>query len=377
MVSSEAESTGWRASTAYYHTCPQLRVTEISNAAAGALALYSRVDCHDRAAVPVVTFAPPSAAAAALDDLLLHELWASLASTSAAGGQLAKFHLFEDSACDNWAESPAAFSPEQLERLHAFVRGRLFDAWRALTPELSRLSGTFELFNPAHGANMGWHQDGHAAGEYVAHYYLGTEPGVPVDEAMGWFEVALPPHDAREAAEETTSAAAVQQTDDDEPIYGVDLDGGDDLRSRVARANFVPFELLAAASQRLVVFEDAAVLHRTPLTAHARAQLQSGRQRPIARLVVYGLSRAGDTLGFAPPPTPTPPQEGGEPRPRPRPVELALPPGLCRAVEAYARATDTGESESAAVFEAALDAYVAGDADVVRFLAADALISNM
>jgi len=351
--------------TAAQRHAPQLRVAEISTDAAGAIALYSHVDCSSTTAAPLLTIAPPSAAAAAEDDRFLHELWSSLASTSASGGQFARFHLFEDSASDHWAESPACFSPDQLERLRAFVRGRLFDAWRALTPDLSRLSGTFELFNPAHGANMGWHQDGHAAGEYVVHYYLGPEPGVPVDEAMAWFEVALPPRVAQEA---------VEATDDEEPIYAIDLDGGDDLRSRVARSNFVPLELMVAASQRLVVFEDAAVLHRTPLTAHARASLQSGRQRPIARLVVYGSSRAGDTLGFAPPP---PPREGGEPRPRPRPVELALPPGLCRVIEAYARATDTGEKESTAAFEAAFDAYVAGDAEVVRFLAADALLNSM
>ena len=109
------------------------------------------------------------------------------------------------------------------------------------------------------------------------------------------------------------------------------------------------------------------MLHRTPLTAHARAQLQSGRQRPIARLVVYGASRDGDTLGFAPPP----PREGGGPRPpRPLPVELALPPGLCRCIAAYAEKSD-------APFEAAFDAYVAGDAEIVRFLAADALLDSM
>ena len=54
-------------------------------------------------------------------------------------------------------------------------------------------------------------------------------------------------------------------------------------------------------TQRLVIFEDAAVVHRTPLTAHALVELQAKRQRPIVRVVFCGSSADGQSLGFVPP----------------------------------------------------------------------------
>lgn len=43
------------------------------------------------------------------------------------------------------------------------------------------------------------------------------------------------------------------------------------------------------------------MVHRTPLTAHALAELQAKRQRPIVRVVFCGSSADGQSLGFVPP----------------------------------------------------------------------------
>ena len=53
----------------------------------------------------------------------------------------------------------------------------------------------------------------------------------------------------------------------------------------------------SAAQRRLVIFEDAVALHRTPLSAYAAGDaLQRERRRPIARIVFHGVSATGDTL---------------------------------------------------------------------------------
>ena len=166
----------------------------------------------------VLAISPPCAAEALDDDCFLHELWASLSDTNPGGGAIARFALFADGSQDSWTEA-SSYSPEQLARLRSFVRARLFDVWHGMAPELARLSGTFEMMNPAHGANMGWHQDGHGAGEYITHYYLGSPAGPgeasaprPVAEGTGWCEVALPPlgADTAEAvAEAVVEAVAV------------------------------------------------------------------------------------------------------------------------------------------------------------------------
>jgi hypothetical protein len=69
-------------------------------------------------------------------------------------------------------------------------------------------------------------------------------------------------------------------------------------------ARIAPPQVLFTTSgptQRLVIFEDAAVVHRTPLTAYALAELQAKRQRPIVRVVFCGSSADGQSLGFVPP----------------------------------------------------------------------------
>ena len=310
---------------------------------------------------PLLAISPPPAADASADDRFLHELYSSLSETNPAGGQIARFELFVDQQQDRWTE-PSSFNPEQLERLRRFVRSRLFDVWRALSPQLAKLTGTFEMMNPAHGANMGWHQDGHAAGEYIGHYYLSS--GGPAEapehrtvaEGTGWCEVALPPlePDAVEAAPDAEAMMGGEEADE-EVVYELDFrsDGGLS-RGGVSRASFVPFAVgRPTAAQRLVLFEDAKVFHRTPLTAYSLRDLQASRQRPMARFVLYGSSGAGDAVGLSVPAHAAAMTD----------VELALPTGLRRFVEDYAAQPGVSRTK-------ALDAYVAGDSDLVRHLVA-------
>ena len=296
-----------------------------------------RNSADDSRSAPLVAISPPPALEANTDDEFLHELHALWASRTAAGGTIASFTLHLDASLDGSQLGPVGgLAPAQLQRLRLFLRARLLDVWRALMPALARMSASVELFNPAHGANMGWHKDGHGPSEYIAHYLLGD-----VDEGLGWLEVALPPR-----------AAADNDNDDGEESYTVDLGADDDAERRaISRATFLPFGLTTTAGQRLVVFEDARAMHRTPLTAHARAELQARRQRPMARVVFHGADANGDAVGF-----PTPRAAAAAPA-------AALPAGLRRAVEGYAAAA------GATSFADALEAYVRGDADVVAFVA--------
>ena len=321
----------------------------------------------------VLAISPPCAAEALDDDCFLHELWASLSDTNPGGGAIARFALFADGSQDSWTEA-SSYSPEQLARLRSFVRARLFDVWHGMAPELARLSGTFEMMNPAHGANMGWHQDGHGAGEYITHYYLGSPAGPgeasaprPVAEGTGWCEVALPPlgADTAEAvAEAVVEAVAVggdgegegEDEEEEEAVYELDFrsDGGLN-RAGISRTNFVPFAIgSSTAAQRLVVFEDAGVFHRTPLTAYALPDLQASRQRPMARVVCYGTSSEGNEVRFE--------QPVHAAAPTPTSAAAALPAGLHRALEAYAASQPQWELADA------LDAYLRGDGELVRFL---------
>ena len=335
------------------------------------VAMYARLGAKHSS---VLTISPPCTAEALDDDCFLHELWASLSDTNPGGGAIARFALFTDGSHDSWTEA-SSYSPKQLARLRSFVRARLFDVWHGMAPQLARLSGTFEMMNPAHGANMGWHQDGHGAGEYITHYYLGSPAGPgeasaprPVAEGTGWCEVALPPLGAETAEAEAVAEAVFAavggdgegegegEGEDEEAVYELDFrsDGGLN-RAGISRANFVPFAIgSSTAAQRLVVFEDAGVFHRTPLTAYALPDLQAMRQRPMARVVCYGTSSDGSELRFE--------QPAHAAAPTPTSAADALPAGLHRALEAYAA------SQPQWGLADALDAYLRGDAELVRFL---------
>ena len=133
--------------------------------------LYRNSADESRSA-PLVAISPPQAVDAGADDEFLHELHALWASrTAAAGGTIASFTLHLDASLDGSQLGPVGgLAPAQLQRLRLFLRARLLDVWRALTPALARMSASVELFNPAHGANMGWHKDGHGPSEYIVHY---------------------------------------------------------------------------------------------------------------------------------------------------------------------------------------------------------------
>ena len=230
-------------------------------------------------------------------------------------------------------------SATETNLLLSFVRRRIFNVWRGVLPSLSRLHCTFEIFNPANGANMGWHQDGHPSGTFIAHYALPSSQNTN----MNWFEVALPPSE--------------NGCEPDDAQYALELFTDHNMIGRINPHNFVPFPFDCPSQQRIVVLEDAACYHRTPLTAHAVRGLQQEQHRPIARFVFYGVCDDGSAANFsglsAAPDGSTTQQNQ---------LHL-LPDGLHQAVDRFALQTTRRRT-----FEEALALYVAGDPDVVEWL---------
>jgi hypothetical protein len=331
--------------------------------------------------VPLLTISPPERVEAEADHQLLCGIWAS---QTVVAGNMMTFRLHAD--CVNDQCTGHGFSECAVADLQNFLRRRVLDVWRSLVPSLVTMSGSFEIFNPAHGANMGWHQDGHEPGEYIAHYYL--QPGLPSTSraSMAWSEVALPQSTAVASTrgdERTETAPGLDEGGgDDETLYALHFGVDEAQRSRVSRDCFVPFGVgAAAAEQVLVVFEDAAVFHRTPLTAHALPALQAERERPIARIVFHGAAADGSPISL-PSPAPSLEDSGVAGGPDPRldaHLNVSLPAGLRDAVEAYAQHSASRRtvavsqpgphnSEPSALMMASLDAYVAGDDEMVQFL---------
>ena len=326
--------------------------------------------------VSLLTISPPSRSDAERNDRFLNELWLSRRSHP-AGGQIARLQLHEDPSCDRWAEA-ATYSPDQLDSIASFLRSRIFNVWKGLMPQLARASASFELFNPAHGANMGWHRDGHGKGEFIAHYYLrpSTAPGDACDEvlseaateAMDWFEVAMPL-----AAD--SPGGKEEDEEEGEEVYALDFCADAARDSAISRACFIPFEIGRAAVQRLVVFEDSSLFHRTPLTAHAVGRLQGDQRRPIARVVFYGFTILGDAVGFS-----HPPSSALAGKAHAQQVAVPLPRGLRHTLEAYVTekqfldqssevdASGSGRGLASTALKDALDDYIAADAKVVSFL---------
>ena len=242
------------------------------------------------ATAPLVSVGPPELSVAHAHDTYFSKLWARH-EASGKDHSFAKFHLGLNPDCDSLT---CISLIDEHGSLCQLLRARLFDVWKAMAPTLREVDGTFELFNPAHGANMGWHQDGHCRGDYIAHYYISSvvneETGSSTPVPMDWFEVAMPPM----ASDEDTT---------EEEQFSVDFGSGAYTEAcRIAASKLVFFPI-GSASQQMVIFEDAAVYHRTPLTAHAIGDLHSRRQRPIARFVFHGTSLEGYPLAFGPPPS--------------------------------------------------------------------------
>ena len=246
-----------------------------------------------------------------------------------------------DRADDRFEGVPASLTcpgkPPLLDVLREVLHTNLVAVWRQLHPELHVVRGNFEIFTPGNGANMGWHQDGNVPGMFVVHFYLTPERGADASAAgttgcadacdaaaapacspppppplrMDWFEVALTPPPA-----------------EDEVGYDIFGLGGDDVsRAQACASNFLAFPY-----SHIVVFEDAALFHRTPLSARRHPAHNGGRgtaachdpKRPpgrlIARATFYGCDRAGNELGLASPEGDTAWSDERAPR--------ELPPGL-------------------------------------------------
>lgn len=203
-----------------------------------------------------------------------------------------------------------------------------------MAPDLEAVKGNFEIFNPGFGANMAWHRDGFLPGTYLAHCYLD-----PSDETMNWLEVALPerPERGQRSAEFDECALAFLHDDSAQ-------------KDCIDRHNFIPFPMRGALGA-LLVFEDAEVFHRTPLTALAGGHAR----RPVARVDFYGRSADGTELAFR---RPEADACGWSPL---QPVEL---PGALHGVCAeYAERCRKGGAQ--VDLPGALDAYIAGEAQLV------------
>ena len=157
----------------YEHLLPfdisaDLCVTDID-----CISLYGHVKHQEgrRSGAALVAIPPPNRMAAEADHCFLTELWAAQAEFA---GKMPKFHLHRDSysSRDEWTEH-AGFAPAHLTRLAQLLRTRIFDAWLAVAPDLEHMSGSFEIFNPAIGANMCWHRDGVQSARHVdSHCHL-------------------------------------------------------------------------------------------------------------------------------------------------------------------------------------------------------------
>lgn len=246
--------------------------------------------------MPCLTIAPKDPAERAEQHrwmLSLHEQLKEITASYKLHADPALDTIELDESCAS-RKNIAVFS-NAAGRLKAFLRANVFDTWAALQPELSTVTGSFEIFNPRIGSNIEWHTDGWVAGTYLAHYY----PDQGGDAAMNWFEVALPePLEARRGDADYAAEGF------DEEECALDFLSDDAPRkATIAPDNFLPFSL---HEQKLVVFEDSEVYHRTPLTARAFPDIHC--RRPIVRIDFYGRSsHGGETMAFR-----QPAAEGGE-----------------------------------------------------------------
>jgi hypothetical protein len=299
----------WRAA------CPHeveaiAREVRLPSGSACTVTSYQRHSSRVSNAAAVLTFSAPEAQLAGAH----HALLAELSEGTPVCGRTVDFSLFALEEEDHWgrqrqqqtattqadAEARTAastgLSVDQLHRLHAFLRSRLLEPWLCLAPRLHTMRGSLEFFNPSIGANMGWHQDGHESGCFIAHFYLpgdiSTDPETE-EAAMDWFEVALPPCDNMEAMDGDEDDA-----DEEDAVYGVEFVTDEAPKALCRPSNFLAFSFAAAALQPIVIFEDAGCYHRTPLTALAVPKLQERRRRPVVRMVFYALDVGGNSVGF-------------------------------------------------------------------------------
>jgi hypothetical protein len=99
--------------------------------------------------------------------------------------------------------STASEAREAHSLVASFLRSHVFDAWRALHPELDTVRGRFYIFDPfikdLEGAsvNTEWHQDRYSlvrGDDFFAHYYFDDDLQ-PNEASVGgtdWAELSLP-----------------------------------------------------------------------------------------------------------------------------------------------------------------------------------------
>jgi len=171
---------------------------------------------------------------------------------------------------------------EARRALEAFIHERIF---RALfgTTTATRAAGDAEAFAPHRGTNVMWHRDGYMAGAYVAHAIMAEEEEDEAKSGGKWFEHALVDEDEDEDDESTTE-------------FVLDFENQGARASKLVRKeNFVPID---ARGGVLCVFEDAAVLHRSPKSA---GKALDAMTRAIARFNFSAVDDSGRTVRISAP----------------------------------------------------------------------------
>jgi len=149
----------------------------------------------------------------------------------------------------------------------------------------TRVVGDVEIFTPHRGTNTRWHKDGYLPGCYIGHALISTEgAGEDGDEDADWFEQALVKRDASE--------------DEEASLALPDFGGQESMARGVSVGNFVPIKAKRRGGV-LVVFEDAATLHRSPKFS---AKSLEGMKRVILRFNFSATDCKGSEVTlFAPP----------------------------------------------------------------------------
>ena len=166
--------------------------------------------------------------------------------------------------------------------LSTYVREKIFDVfqWSGALDDV-RVRGDVELFAPHRGTNCGFHRDGYVAGGYIAHALAKDDV-----DACGatWFEHAL-----------TLSSSMPREMTVES--FDVDFENQSRAVCGVRAGNFVPVD---ARGDALVIFEDAAALHRSPKASVLALEAQT---RVIVR---FNFSASyisdGRTIRFKHPP---------------------------------------------------------------------------
>ena len=180
-------------------------------------------------------------------------------------------------------DDDASLEPSTRDALSTYVQERIFHLfqWSERALEDVCVRGDVELFAPHRGTNCGFHRDGYVAGGYIGHA-LANGDNI---EACGatWFEHALTPC--------STPRSLTVET------FEVDFENQSRAVSGVRAGNFVPVD---ARGDALVIFEDAAALHRSPKTS--TLALEAGTRVIVRFNFSASYISDGRTVRFKAPP---------------------------------------------------------------------------